>query len=83
MNELFTSDEPKTPAVITLDSYDIKPVSLLNVHQTTKVIKNSLTVFIIYRSKAYLCQGVTFSFRDDLEATQHFLFYAKWEIFVN
>ena len=34
----------KTPAVITLDSCDIKPVSLLNIQQKTKVLTNPLIV---------------------------------------
>ena len=36
--------EPKTLAVIKLDSCDIKPVSLLNISQKNKVLKNSLMV---------------------------------------
>ena len=33
-------DDPKNPAVITLDIYDIKPMPLLNICQKTKVLKN-------------------------------------------
>ena len=33
------SDDPKTPAFITLDICDIKPVSFFNIRQKTKVIK--------------------------------------------
>ena len=38
------SGDPKITAVIKLDNCDIKPVSLLNIHQKTKVLKKPLTV---------------------------------------
>ena len=37
-------DDLKTPEVIKLDTHDIKPVSLLNIHQKTKLLKENLTV---------------------------------------
>ena len=46
--------DPKTPSVNTLDSCDIKPVSLLNIHQRTKVLKKPKTVL--------LDMGVSYSF---------------------
>ena len=39
-------DNPKNPAVITLDRCDIKPVSLLNIFQKTKALKNVPTVLL-------------------------------------
>ena len=35
------SGDPKTPEEIMFDSCDIKPLSLLNIYQKTKVVKNN------------------------------------------
>ena len=39
-------DDPKNPEVITLDKCNIKPVSLLNFRQKTKVLKKPLMVLL-------------------------------------
>ena len=48
------SDDFKNIALITLYKCDIKPVSLLNIHQKTKVLKNPLMVLFDTRER-YSC----------------------------
>ena len=47
-------DDLKNPAVLMLDSCDIKPVMFLNIHQKTKVLKHPLTVLLDTRAQ-YNC----------------------------
>ena len=39
------SNDPKSPAVITLDRCNVTPWAFFYIHQKTKVLKNLLTVF--------------------------------------
>ena len=47
-------DDPKTPAVVTLDSCDIKPVSFLGYSSENQSFKNPLTVLFLMGS-SYSC----------------------------
>ena len=73
--------DPESPAVITINSSDIKPLSFkyLPENQGTKKYLNDI---VQHGSIVQLCQIRIFLFREYLEAIQHFLFYPKRDIFV-
>ena len=56
------SSDTKTPVVNKLDRCAIKPVSLSNIFQKTKVLKKPNDI-IQYESKVYFCQSRIISFR--------------------